>query len=160
MNITQGVPVSKNLNLKKVNYEVMFTDLFNKKFYGYICLTTFDNLGYDDDIIILQNGFIVGAYHQSLNQKKEFFGDNAIPLFFNNLTNEYGCLDIFSLTKEQTELILTFNEKMKNKPIKDIKYLNQFMNNKYKEQIFNNKPIKEESKYDLFKKIGLGNIKI
>ena len=44
----------------------------------------------------------------------------------------------------------------KNKNTKHKKYVN---NNKYKEQILTVQD-KEESKFDLFKKIGLGNIKI
>jgi len=161
MNIPTGKPIIKGLALKNLNYQSMIQDLITKKFNGYICLTAKDNFGYEDTFIVFQEGVVSGAFHSFLDKAKENFGDNAIKLFMSCFTLKLGTLDVYALTKEQTELILTFNEKIKNMPIKDIKYLNQFVNSKYRDEIIGNSNINvEETKYDLFKRIGLGNINV
>ena len=161
MNIPTGKPLIKQISLKKLNYNNMLFDLFSKKFNGYICLTIKDKYGYEDSFIVMEDGLIQGAYHKFLNQNKETFGDKAIKLFVNSLNSNLGSLDVYSLTKEQTELILTFNEKIKHNPIKDIKTLNQYNDPKYKDEIIENyEKNTNDNKYDLFKKIGLGNIQI
>jgi hypothetical protein len=158
MNIPQGKPIIKNVSTLKLNYESMLNDLIIKKFNGYVCLTLNDKLGYEDGFIVFQNGIILGAYYNLLDKNKEFYSENAIRFFVKGLKSNFGALDVYTLTKEQTELLLTFNEKIRNKPINSIKYLNEFTPNNSNEELFVEE--KEENKYDLFKKIGLGNIKI
>lgn len=160
MNIPTGKPIIKNVALKNLNYSSMLSDLMAKKFNGYVCLSVKDKFGYEDSFLVLEEGIVKGAYHTFLDMQKDSFGDNAIKLFMSTILSKIGTLDVYSLTKEQAELILTFNEKIKNNPIKDIKYLNQFANSKYKNEIININETQEETKYDLFKKIGLGNISI
>jgi hypothetical protein len=161
MNIPTGKPIIKGLALKNLNYQNMIQDLITKRFNGYICLTAKDQFGYEDTFIVFEDGIISGAYHNFLDKVKENFGDIAIKLFMSAFTAKFGTLDVYALTKEQVELILTFNEKIKNMPVKDIKYLNQFVNSKYREEIIgSNASNVEETKYDLFKKIGLGNISV
>lgn len=161
MNIPTGKPLVKQVSLKKLNYNNMLSDLFVKKFNGYICLTIKDKYGFEDSFIVLEDGIVQGAYHKFLNYGKENFGDNALKLFMSSFNSSLGTLDVYSLTKEQAELILTFNEKIKNTPIKDIKTLNQYNNPKYKSDIIGTLDQNtSDNKYDLFKQIGLGNIQI
>ena len=161
MNIPTGKPLIKQVSLKKLNYLNMLSDLLTKKFNGYICLTIKDKFGYEDTFIVLEDGIIQGAYHKFLDFNKETFGDNAIKLFMSSFSAKFGTLDVYTLTKEQSELILTFNEKIKNVPIKDIKILNQYCDSKYREEIINiTNQGNDDTKYDLFKRIGLGNIDI
>ena len=161
MNIPTGKPVIKLLTLKNLNHNNMLLDLIKKKFNGYVCITVKDKYGYEDSFIVFEDGFIKGAYHRFLDKSKDSFGDNALKLFMSSFSSKLGTIDVYSLTKEQAELILTFNEKIKNKPTNDIKFLNQFNNFKYKEEILgNSSENKKETKYDLFKRIGLGNVNI
>lgn len=162
MNIPSGKQIVKNLSLKKLDYASMLADLIQKKFNGYICLTVNDKYGFEDSLFVFEDGIIKGSHQNFLNYEKEVFGDEAIYFFINNLKLEFGNIDVFSLTKEQTELILTFNEKMKTSPIADTKSLNKFASSSYKEN-FMSKVMKhgsEDTKYDLFKQIGLGNLNI
>ncbi|PIU22642.1 MAG: hypothetical protein COT14_00055 [Candidatus Diapherotrites archaeon CG08_land_8_20_14_0_20_30_16] len=160
MNIPTGKPIIKNVALKNLNCQNMISDLSAKKFNGYICITIKDKFGYEDSFLVFQDGIIKGAYHTFLDKNKENFGDNAMKLFMSTLVVQFGTLDVYALTKEQTELILTFNEKIKTTPIKEYKYLSQFVTPKYREEIIGTTEGENESKYDLFKKIGLGNINI
>lgn len=160
MNIPSGKPIAKGIALKNLNYNNMLLDLMQKKFNGYVCLTVKDKFGYEDSFVIFKEGVILGAYHNFFDVNKESFGEMAIKLFMSCFTAKFGTLEVYALTKEQCELILTFNEKIKNQPIKDIKYLNQFVNPKYRENIVETPIKKEDSKYDLFKKIGLGNLSV
>jgi hypothetical protein len=157
MNIPEGKPIVKNLSTLKLNYESMLNDLFLKKFSGYVCLTINQNKGYEDGFIVFQDGILQGAYYTLLDKNKEYYSEKALAFFMKGI-KILGNLDIYSLTKEQVELLLTFNEKIRNKPINSIKYLNDFSNNNITEELFVEE--KDENKYDLFKKIGLGNIKI
>lgn len=157
MNIPEGKAIAKNLTTLKLNSDSMLNDLFLKKFNGYVCLTINEKNGYEDGFIVFQEGSILGSYYMFLDKKKEFYSTNALSLFVNNL-KYLGNIDIYSLTKEQTELLLTFNEKIRTKAINSIKYLKELTTNNYKEELFVEE--KEENKYDLFKKIGLRNIKI
>ncbi len=162
MNIPSGKQIVKNLTLKKLDYANMLSDLIQKKFNGYICLTVNDKYGFEDCIFVFEDGIIKGSYVKFLNYEKEAFGDSAVSIFLNNLKLELGNIDVFSLTKEQTELILTFNEKVKTTLIPDTKSLNKFVSSSYKEN-FMSKVMKQSSgdtKYDLFKQIGLGNLNI
>lgn len=162
MNIPQGKPILKNTALKGINYQNMLTDLINKKFNGYICITIKDIFGIEDSVIILEDGIIKGAYHNFIDKSKDIFGDDALKIFMSNITANIGTIEIYSLSKEQTELVLTFNDKLKTYPIKDMKILNQYSNLKvkYNLNLEENKESNVETKYDLFKKIGLGNINI
>jgi len=160
MNIPTGKPVIKGMALKSLNYQNMIQDLITKRFNGYVCLTVQDKFGYEDSFIVFEDGIISGAFHSFLDKSKEDFGDIAIKLFMSCFASGIGTLDVFALTKEQAELILTFNEKIKTNPIKEVKYLNQFVNSKYRESFFDSNNNVETNKYDLFKSIGLGNINV
>lgn len=157
MNIPQGKSIIKNTSTLKLNYESMLNDLILKKFNGYVCLTVKDKLGFEDGFLVFQEGNIKGGFYKLLDKNKDYYSENAIKFFMSSIKNP-GAIDVYSLTKEQTELLLTFNEKIRNKPINSIKYLKEFSTNNNKEELFVEE--KEENKYDLFKKIGLGNIKI
>ncbi len=162
MNIPSGKQIVKNVALKKLDYANMLSDLIQKRFNGYLCLTINDKYNFEDSLLVFEDGAIKGAYSKFLNYEKEAFGDSAISIFLNNLKLEIGNIDVFSLTKEQTELILTFNEKMKTTPINDTKSLNKFVNSSYKENFMSKfmKQGSEDTKYSLFKQIGLGNLNI
>jgi len=160
MNIPTGKQVIKGVPLKNLKYENMLLDLCSKNFNGYICLTAKDNAGYEDSFIVFEDGKIMGAYHNFLDKKKDSFGEDALKRFMSSFDSSFGVIDVYALTKEQAELILTFNEKLRISPTKDIKYLNQLKNPKYREEVFGDKNTNEITKYDLFKRIGLGNISI
>lgn len=157
MNIPEGTPIAKNLSTLKLNSESMLNDLFLKKFSGYVCLTINQNKSYEDGFIVFQDGILKGSYYTFLEKNKDYYGDNALAFFMRGI-KVLGTLDIYSLTKEQVELLLTFNEKIRIKPINSIKYLNDFTNNNITEELVVKE--KEENKFDLFKKIGLKNIRI
>lgn len=162
MNIPSGKQLATKLTLKDINAKNMIVDLISKKFNGYVSITITENFGFEDGLLIFSQGNISGAHYVLLHENKEIFGEDALKLFFNALGANFGTLDVYQLTKEQVELMLTFNEKTKINNIFDMKKIDSlFVKNynadavaKYSTQI------QESSKFDLFKKIGLGNIRI
>jgi hypothetical protein len=162
MNIPSGKQIISKLETKDLNSKNMIRDLMNKKFSGYITVTINQQFGFEDGLLIFSNGIIKGAHYVLLKENNEIFGEDAIKLILNALGAKYGTLDVYQLTKEQVELMLTFNEKTKVTDIADISKIEQFFVNDYNTNITAkySSQKQEDSKYDIFKKIGLGNIRI
>ena len=159
MNIPVGENVVSGLPVKEIDPKEMLSDLISKSFNGYVAITIFTDKGYEDGIIIFESGSIVGSYYKHLVLEKEFFGMNGLKYVLNMFGAEYGVIDVFKLSKEQVELLLTFNERVKTKSIKNLSDIKDFFVSKYNPNLFEEKT-EEVSKYDLFKKIGLGSLKI
>ena len=160
MNIPVGSLVVGKLSSKSIDAKKMLQDLINKSFNGYISITTLEENGFEDGMIVFEDGIIKGASHNFLFKNKSKFGQDALSFILNIFASNYGTIDIFKLTKEQVELILTFNEQIKTQTIKNLSNINNLFKTKYDSSLLGIKQNDEKSKYDLFKQIGLGNVKI
>jgi len=161
MNIPSGKQVVSELATSGVDPKKMLGDLMKKNFNGYVSVTCKERFGFEDGFVILENGVIKGSYYKMLKNQKDAFGKDALALLLNAFGSGFGTIDIFMLTKEQVDLMLTFNEKVKFEA-SDLSKIKDLFKNKYDPNLLGNYIEVQEttSKYDLFKKIGLGNIKI
>ena len=160
MNIPSGEEVVKNLEVKGIKTSSMIKDLNNKKFNGYVSITIREKFGFEDGVIIFKDGEISGSYYNFLLKNKELYGKDAFTFVMNAFGAEFGSLDVNKLSKEQVELMLTFNEKSKFEL--KLKDLQKKIKTKYDENLVSQEigiDVKDE-KYELFKKIGLGNLGI
>jgi hypothetical protein len=160
VNIPSGEEVVKNLEVKGIKTSSMIKDLNNKKFNGYVSITIREKFGFEDGVIIFKDGEISGSYYNFLLKNKELYGKDAFTFVMNAFGAEFGSLDVNKLSKEQVELMLTFNEKSKFEL--KLKDLQKKIKTKYDENLVSQEigiDVKDE-KYELFKKIGLGNLGI
>jgi len=158
MNIPSGKQIVSKLNIREIDAKTMLSDLLRKKFNGYICITVNGSAGFEDGILILELGAIKGCHYKLLQNNKNYYAESALKLFLNSYGAEFGTIDVYGLTKEQVDLILTFNEKVKIKDITDINSIADLFVSHYNSDLTLNKDVKKSvSKYDLLKSIGLGN---
>ncbi len=160
MNIPVGERVAENIDIKKVDVRKVISDLQSKNFSGYIAVTTKMNYGFEDSTLFFKQGSVMGCSHAFLAFDKIIYGEEGIRLFFNSFASQFGCFDVFRLTNEQMELIITFNDKILIKSANMQKIFDNYIK-EYKESLVEKYIDKSElskDKYALLKEIGLGNI--
>ena len=90
-----------------------------------------------------------------------FYLKDALELFFNSASAEFGIVELYELSREQMELMQTFNETVFFNEVYDVKDALKYYGKEYKdsliERYIGRKEI-DKNKYALLKQIGLGNI--
>lgn len=138
MNLPVVNPVVRNVPLDKIDSHKLFLDLSEKKFEGYCYLTVLGKFGFEESIMIISKGQIIGSIFLISGYDIELYGKDAILFCLNSYGVSNGRLNIFSLTQDQTKLILLFNEKIKySLNISDKKSNSIFKNLKYNEKMLN-----------------------
>ena len=122
MNLPVTNPIVKNVFLEQIVPEKLFLDLAEKKFTGYLYLVVDGKNGFEESILILSKGAIIGAIYLIESFEIEMYGKSAINFSINSYGHNLGQFDIFELTEDQIKLILLFNDKIKfNYPINNKK---------------------------------------
>ncbi|MDD5148572.1 MAG: DUF2226 domain-containing protein [Candidatus ainarchaeum sp.] len=133
--------------------------LLETEFSGYIVLTIEGRGGIEEGALLIQQNRIIGAIFDYLNFNRKVFGDTAVSHFFNAAAADFGNMDIIALSKQQIELIIAFNEKIElSRPIlqKDLARINlDKYTPKLAEGFLGNDLLKNESRFDVFRKVGL-----
>lgn len=159
MNLPVDEIKEQNLSLKDMNIKKKLVSLLEKKFSGYAILTIDGRSGIEEGALLFRDGEAIGAVFEYLRFGRSLFGDAALLHFLNASKAEFGILDIIGLNSQQIELIIAFNEKIElNKPVsaKDLaKIVPDKYNPKFAENELKSELSKKESKFDIFKKIGL-----
>ncbi|PIU02611.1 MAG: hypothetical protein COT55_02595 [Candidatus Diapherotrites archaeon CG09_land_8_20_14_0_10_32_12] len=162
MNIPTGERVAENISTAKVDVRKVISDLENKKFSGYISVTNNNGFGFEDGALFFKLGNVIGSVHTFLFYDKSVYGDESAALFFNSFASKSGCFDVFRLTSEQMELIVTFNDKILFKSQNNQKLFDNYVK-EYKASLvekYIDRSSSSKDKYGLLKEIGLGNIGI
>jgi len=160
MNIPTGERVAETISVAKVDVRKVISDLQVKKFNGYVSVTAKMNYGFEDSALFFKQGSTIGSVHSFLSFEKAVYGDDAVSLFFNTFGAKFGCFDVFKLTSEQMELIMTFNDKILFRSTNPLKILDNYIK-EYKDSLVEKYIDKSDigkDKYSLLKEIGLGNI--
>src|SRR3989338_7605682 len=159
MNLPVGEVISRGLNLREMDLKRLLEGFFEKGFSGYIVATIEGYDGLEEGVLIFKEGGMVSALYDYDLHGLTVFGDAAVPHVFNSFAAEYVVADIVSLSNQQVELVTAFNDKSKlTKPVGrgDVGrlipkiYSNEFAKSTLKELVK-----KDESKSELFKKLGL-----
>ncbi|MAG22257.1 MAG: hypothetical protein CL943_03050 [Candidatus Diapherotrites archaeon] len=162
MNIPIGTLVEENISLKGTDIKQKISTLLEQGFTGYLVLTVEGRSGIEEGLLLLKNGLAVGAIYEYVKFAKSFYGDHAFEQLFNSSLAEFGVMDIGSLSKQQVELIIAFNEKIEFKKALEPKELEKLVPKKFDadvaEKALGKKFKKKESKFDVFKKLGLGGV--
>lgn len=159
MNIPAGTKIAYNMKTNELNAQKMIGDLQKKQFSGYITITVKEKFGFEDGIIVIKKGLISGSYYNIISVNHDIYSKDALSLIGNAFGSSSGAVDIYQLSNEQVDLMLTFNEKIR---IDNSDGFYQLIAQKYdftKVQKYL-KNDKESSKYDLLKKIGLEGLKV
>jgi hypothetical protein len=162
MNIPVGQLVEENTPLKGTNLAKKLSSLMLNGFTGYLVLTIEGRSGIEEGLALLKGGFIVGAIYEYVKFDSSFYGNDALQQLMNSSLAEYGVIDVGSLSKQQVELIIAFNEKIElAKPI-EAKQIEKIVPKRYDakvaEKALGKELKKKESKFDVFKKLGLGGV--
>lgn len=153
MNLPVTNPVVKNVPLEKIDVPKLFTELCEKNFEGYSYLTILGKYGFEESILILSKGKVIGSMFLIAGYDVELYGKDAMSLCLNCYGSNNGILNLFGLSDDQTKLILLFNDKInhtinivdkkKNFLFKNLKYTDTLLNNLLKEKIKEEKTKKQ-----------------
>ena len=152
MNLPAGKIVEKGLKLSEKNVEKILSDLFTEIFSGYMIVTVEGLQGIEEGLLLFEKGSLKGAIFEELWSEKELLGEEALKRIANALASREGIAGINSLTKQQVDLIIAFQEKMalqKEYRLEDIKKMIP------KESTVKKEEERKESRLDIFKSLGL-----
>ena len=162
MNIPVGKMMEQNMELSKLNLSETLKGLIAQDFSGYIIITIEGAAGMEEAMLLFREGSINGSVYEYLKFNKQVFGNEAMPRFFNAAAASVGVVDIAELSRQQSELIVAFNEKieMQQKPEmeKITRMLPKQYSSKYAEQDLAEQLKRKETRYEIFKRLGLGQI--
>ena len=162
MNIPVGELVGENFSLKGVVLSQKIIGLMRESFTGYLVLTSEGRGGVEEGLVLLREGIAIGAMYEYLKFGKIVFGNQALGLLLNAGMAEFGVMDVAKLSKQQAELVIAFNEKVGLEvsiAASDLeKILPKEYNAKLAEGAIEKELKKKESKFDIFKKFGLGGV--
>ncbi len=152
MNLPVGKTIERDLKLSKVDKKKILTDLFDGLFTGYIVLTVEGKTGIEEGLLLFEKGELKGSIFEEISKENELMGDIALIKSMNAFAAKEGIIDVNSLTKQQVELIIAFQENIlitkTTKAEELIKLIPKTYDSIKKEN-------KKETKIDIFKKIGL-----
>ena len=159
MNLPSGKTVERNLEVAKTDFAKKIAELMENEFNGYLVVTVEGYSGIEEGVLFIKKGGIVGASFEYPKFEVAVFGDAAAKQFFNALGSQHGVGDVCELSKQQLELIITFNEKtalVKEITQRDLKKLVQKeYTAEFAKKTLGKALERQESKYNIFKKVGL-----
>ncbi len=162
MNMPVGEVISRNLNLREMDLRRLLEGFFDNKFSGYMVNTADGYDGLEEGILIFREGTLLAALYEYDLHGITVFGDSALAHVFNSFAAVYVVADIVSLTNQQVDLVTAFNDKsklQKNVSKGDIgRLIPKVYSAEYARGVLTDVVKKEESKVDIFKKLGLSGL--
>ncbi len=159
MDIPVGKIVESCFELKNFSFSKRVQELSDRGFSGYIVLTVEGCVGFEEGLILLRQGEIIGCVFDFLKIGEMYYGDDALRLLLNSSKSNYGVADIIELSRQQAELVLAFNDRMAFSKSVNAKDLSKLTPSNYEVslvKLFVGEKIKiEESRFDVIKRFGL-----
>ncbi|MCX8189636.1 MAG: DUF2226 domain-containing protein [Candidatus Diapherotrites archaeon] len=157
MELPLGTPYQEHLKTTEVDMLKGINDLMQKAFTGYIVVTIQGIDGMEEGAILFRNGIIVGAGYEFMKSGTTIDGTDAFEIVLNAFKAKAGIIDIYSLSLQHMDLVIAFHEKMLIKAKIDPKTLQKLYPKEFSDRFAKAviKQQEEQSKYDVFKKIGL-----
>ena len=138
------------------------TNMVNTGFNGYIVSTIEGITGLEEGLLMVRDKEIVGAIFDALRVNKQLYGVKALRLVLNLLKAKKGVFDVNSLSKQQIDLIIAFNEKVHLSKTIDATLLAKLEPESYVKDLVSKELAVDltavDTKYNLLKRIGLGSI--
>lgn len=162
LNLPVGEVISKGMNLREIDARKLLDGFYEKEFSGYLIITLEGFDGVEEGVVIFKEGSLTAAVYEYDLYGVTVFGDAAVNHFFNALAAQYIVGDVVSLSNQQVDLIIAFNEKSKlNRSVSkaDIpKLMQRLFSTAPAKSVLGQYVKKEESKRDIFKKFGLAGL--
>ncbi len=162
LNFPLGKIVLDSINVKEFDWRKKLNELDSTQFTGYVVVTIEGVDGIEEGVLCFLKGKVFGCFYEFSKFDLNFFGDNALPVFFNALNAKYGVGEVHETTPQQIELIVAFNEAIKLKKPLSKNDLNRFystvFSSEYAKQALSGALREIESRSDIFKRIGLSNL--
>ncbi|MFQ5406719.1 MAG: DUF2226 domain-containing protein [Candidatus Micrarchaeia archaeon] len=159
VNFPPGTAVKSTIDVATVDFVALLTELKNKAFNGYACISVMGTGGIEEGTLVFDNGKIVACVYEYFKYNKSIHGEEAFPRAMNASAASKGVIDIYQLSNQQVQLFLAFNENAIFVPAE--KDLKSFKVGKfspfYEEQIKEQE--KKTTKRDVIKKLKLEDLK-
>ena len=109
MNLPAGEPVETGIDVKDVDLRKTLLNFFNASLNGYLCVMIEGYDGVEEGVLVFKAGHPVAASYEYLKHDKSVAGEGALSRVFNAVTAPSGIVDVYSMSKEQTDLVISFN---------------------------------------------------
>jgi hypothetical protein len=162
MNIPIGKVEAEHIPFSESEPFAKVGQLMKSNFNGYLVATAEGFSGLEEGLLMISDASIIGAVFDGLRVNKQLYGVSALRLVLNMLKAEQGVFDVNKLSKQQIDLIMAFNEKIKLLKAVDADTLQKLQPKAYDTAIVSKELMVEEglpeSKSKLLKRFGLGSI--
>ncbi len=162
MNIPIGKIEAQHVSFSESAPYEKISQLMKSRFNGYVVATAEGVSGLEEGLLMINNAVIIGAVFDGLRVNKQLYGVSALRLVLNLLKANQGVFDVNRLSKQQIDLIMAFNEKIKLLKIVDNATLSKLQPKAYNPAVVSKELMVEEgsskSKNNLLNKFGLGSI--
>ncbi len=160
MNLPAGSVVKTDVDVASVDFLGLLKELKSKVFNGYLCIAVKGKTGFEEGVVVFDNGKVEAVAYDYLAFNKSVVGSKALARVVNASSAKQGVIDLFQLTNEQVQLIIAFNEQAIVVPNEDeLKRLKtEVFSNSFEEEITGGK--EAETEKDLLKKYKVSGVKV
>lgn len=162
MNIPVGKLVEKRVSFEETMPAEKVPGLMDKGFSGYIAATVEGGSGLEEALLLFREGEAVGACFEAITAGERFFGIAGLRLCLNLLAAGKGVFDVNSLTRQQVDLIIAFNDKVALKKPLERKTFSKLLPASYSPEIVSRvlKGVsgEKDAREKALKRFGLGSI--
>lgn len=162
MNIPVGTVEERQLLFSEAEPFAKIKGLLQSEFDGYVVATVEGASGLEEGLLLLKGRVVVGAVFDSVRLGKQLYGALGLRLVLNLLKSSNGVFDVNRLSKQQVDLIIAFNEKIRlSKPL-DSGMLSKLEPSAYRQDLVSTELSVDldasDSKHNLLKKFGIGSV--
>ncbi|MBI5553647.1 MAG: DUF2226 domain-containing protein [Candidatus Diapherotrites archaeon] len=161
MNFPLGKLVEE-VKVREYDWRKNLVRMVTESFTGYLVATVSGMDGLEEGVLLFNKGKATGAYYSYLKFGLEVEGDKAVRHFFNALSAENGVGEVYSLSFQQVELVLAFNETLKLGKELGRGDLERFFTQGFSlalgKEVLLDAVKSVESKSDIFKRFGLESL--
>ena len=162
MNIPIGKVVEEHQSLSDNDPFAKMEKLLKSGFNGYLVATIEGVTGLEEGVLMMKQSQVVGVVFDALRFNKQLYGLKALRLVLNILKAKKGVFDLNKLSKQQIDLIMAFNEKIRLPKEVDRSIMLKLKPSEYKADLVSKELAvdlsQKDTRYNLLKKLGLGSI--
>ena len=163
MNLPVGEAKETGVQLSQEGLSHTALSLSREGFTGYLVITIEGVKGVEEGVLFFKGFEIIGSIYELSRFNKTVYGDEAFNLFLNGAAAKHGVMEVYSLTGQQLDLVLAFNNKILLGAPQGIRILHSHKVKAFKpelsEKYLQGLIQKKHSKLDVLKRFGLGRLK-
>ena len=113
MNIPLGTVEEEHISFSDSDPFAKLKKLTGSGFAGYLVATIEGISGLEEGVLLIRDQEVVGTVFSALRLNKQLHGVKSLRLVLNLLKAKKGVFDVNKLSKQQIDLIIAFNEKLR-----------------------------------------------